>query len=30
MLVPGHSIGASAMLLLRRSAGSARLAKGMR
>jgi MFS family permease len=30
MLVPGPSIGASAMLLLRRSPGSARLAKGMR
>ena len=28
--VPGPSIGASAMLLLRRSPGSARLAKGMR
>ena len=30
MLVPGPSIGASAMLLLRRSPGSARLANGMR
>jgi MFS family permease len=30
MLVPGPAIGASAMLLLRRSPGSARLAKGMR
>lgn len=29
-LVPGPSIGASAMLLLRRSASSVRLAKGMR
>jgi MFS family permease len=30
ILVPGPSIGASAMLLLRRRPGSARLAKGMR
>jgi len=30
VLVPGPSIGASAMLLLRRSPGSARLANGMR
>jgi MFS family permease len=30
MLVPGPSIGASAMLLLRRTPGSRRLAKGMR
>jgi MFS family permease len=30
MLVPGPSIGASAMLLLRRTPGSARIAKGMR
>ena len=30
MLVPGPSIGASALLLLRRTSGSARLAKGMR
>jgi MFS family permease len=30
ILVPGPSIGASAMLLLRKSPGSARLAKGMR
>jgi MFS family permease len=30
MLVPGPSIGASAMLLLRRSPGSARLANGLR
>jgi MFS family permease len=30
MLVPGPSIGASAMLLLRRTPGSTRLAKGMR
>ena len=30
MLVPGPSVGASAMLLLRRRPGSARLAKGLR